>query len=146
MHFIKNLSKLVNFCAAILILKIEGDMEHFWCIMLYNFKKGKNNWNAKKDLCSVWRRCCNWLNMSKVVSEVSWYYWHFGQIILSCGAVLMLWKMFSSTPGLHLLQANSRRYPTYSKYPNQSSYWWKWKVCLLWKKCNGLGLILSGVL
>ena len=25
----------------------------------------------KKDLCSVWRRCCNWWNMSKVVCEVS---------------------------------------------------------------------------
>ena len=24
-----------------------------------------------KDLCSVWRRCCDWLNMSEVVCEVS---------------------------------------------------------------------------
>ena len=32
--------KLVNFCVAILILKIEK--KHFWPIMLYYFKKGKN--------------------------------------------------------------------------------------------------------
>ena len=27
----------------------------------------------KKALCSVWRRCCDWLNMSNVVYEVSWW-------------------------------------------------------------------------
>ena len=41
----------------------------------------------KKDLCSVWRRCRDWSNASKVVWEVSWYYAHFGQTILCCGAV-----------------------------------------------------------
>ena len=52
----------MNFCAAILILKMEGNMQHFQHIMLYYFKKGKNATNAKKkkkDLCSVWRRCCD---------------------------------------------------------------------------------------
>ena len=29
---------------------------------------------------------------------------------------LMHWKMFSSTPGLYSLEANSGRQPTYSKY------------------------------
>ena len=38
----KNLSKLVNFCAAILTLKMEDNMQHFQPIMLYDFKKGKN--------------------------------------------------------------------------------------------------------
>ena len=38
MHF-KKTSELVNFSAAILILKMEEDTEHFW---LYYFKKGKN--------------------------------------------------------------------------------------------------------
>ena len=37
----KNLSKLVNFCVAILILKMEGKEQHFQHIMLYDFKKGK---------------------------------------------------------------------------------------------------------
>ena len=42
MH-LKNLSKLVNFCVAILkTLKMEENMQHFEHIMLYYFKKGKN--------------------------------------------------------------------------------------------------------
>ena len=31
----------MNFCVAILILKMEENMQHFWHIMLYYFKKGK---------------------------------------------------------------------------------------------------------
>ena len=38
----KKKSKLVNFCVAILILKMEEDMQHFQHIMIYYFKKGKN--------------------------------------------------------------------------------------------------------
>ena len=36
----------------------------------------------------MWRRCSDWLTPLKIVCKVSWYYWHFGQIILCCGAVL----------------------------------------------------------
>ena len=59
----------MNFCVAILIWKMEEKKQYFWCIMLYYyFKKGKN---AKiKDLCSVWRRCCDWLKVSTVVCKV----------------------------------------------------------------------------
>ena len=39
---IKKPSKLVNFCVAILILKIEENKQQFWHVMLYYFKKGKN--------------------------------------------------------------------------------------------------------
>ena len=39
--------KMVNFCAATLILKIE-DMQHFLHIILYYFKKGKNATEMKK--------------------------------------------------------------------------------------------------
>ena len=61
------MSKLVNFCVAILILKIHS--QH---IMLYYFKKGKIPTEThKKDLYSVWRRCCDSLNVSKVVCKVS---------------------------------------------------------------------------
>ena len=46
-------------------------MQHFWHIMLYYFKKGKSTTEThKKDLCSVWRRCCDWPDVSKVVREV----------------------------------------------------------------------------
>ena len=64
-------------------------------------------------------------------------FWPNNSLLWGC---LMHWKMFSSTPGLYSLEANSRRYLTYSKFPNQQSYWWKWKICLLFyrKKLNGL--------
>ena len=46
--------------------------QHFGHLMLYYFKKGKNATEMqKKDLCSIWRRCCDWWNVSKVVCEVS---------------------------------------------------------------------------
>ena len=40
--------------------------------LLFQERK-KHNWNAKKkkDLHCVWRRCCDWLKVSKVVFEVS---------------------------------------------------------------------------
>ena len=53
-HLKKNLSKLVNFCVAILILKIEGKKQHFWHIMLYYFKKGKNTTETQKKICAVY--------------------------------------------------------------------------------------------
>ena len=59
----------MNFCVAILILNMEENKQHFQHIMLYYFKKGKNatKMQRKKDLCSVWRKCCDWSNVSKVV-------------------------------------------------------------------------------
>ena len=50
----------MNFCVAILILKMEEKKPYFLHKMLYYFKKGKNTiemQKKKKDLCSVWRRC-----------------------------------------------------------------------------------------
>ena len=38
--------------------------------MLYYFEKGKNKTNTKIDQSSIWRRCFDWLNSSKVVWEV----------------------------------------------------------------------------
>ena len=32
---------------------MEENMQHFWHIMLYYFKKGKSNWDAKKKVCAV---------------------------------------------------------------------------------------------
>ena len=93
-----NLLKLANFCVAILILKVEENMQHFGHIMLYYFKKGKNTteMQKKKGSCSVWRRCCDLSNVSKVVCEVSCYYWHFGQVILCCGAVLCIGRCLAA--------------------------------------------------
>ena len=48
MHLEKNLPKLVNFCAAILILMMEKNTQHFWHIMLYYFKKVTNATETQK--------------------------------------------------------------------------------------------------
>ena len=46
----------MNFCAAILILKMEEDAQHFQYIMLYYFKKDKNatEMQKKKKICAVY--------------------------------------------------------------------------------------------
>ena len=44
----------MNFCVAILILKMEGKQEHFWHIILYYFKKGKNTTEMPKKICAVY--------------------------------------------------------------------------------------------
>ena len=49
---IKKASKLVNFCVAILILKMEENTQHFQNIMLYHFKRGKNITEMQK-ICEV---------------------------------------------------------------------------------------------
>ena len=57
----------MNFCVAILMLKMEENTQHFWHIMLYYLKKDKNTTEThKKDSCSVWkgavtdRMCQKW--------------------------------------------------------------------------------------
>ena len=38
----------MNFCVAILILKIEENVQHFWPVMVYFFRKGRNTTEIKK--------------------------------------------------------------------------------------------------
>ena len=45
---------MVEFCVAILILKMEGKKQHFRPIMLYYFKKGKNTTEMQKKICAVY--------------------------------------------------------------------------------------------
>ena len=47
-----NLSKLVSFCVAISVLKMAGKKQHFWHLMLYYFKKGKNTTETQKRVWS----------------------------------------------------------------------------------------------
>ena len=57
----------MNFCVAIFKLKME-EKQHFWHIMLYYFKKGKNTTETqKKRICPVYgegavtdRMCQKW--------------------------------------------------------------------------------------
>ena len=116
----KNLSKLVNFCADTFILKIEEYTQHFWCIMFYYFKKGKNANEVQKKRFLQCMEKVPWL--IKHVKSVLWSFlvlltfWLNNSLLWGC---LMHWKTFSSTPGLCPLEANSRRQLTYSEYPNQ---------------------------
>ena len=57
----------MNFCVAILTLKMEENIQHFWHIMLYYFKKGKMQLKHTKKICAVHadgavtdRTCQNW--------------------------------------------------------------------------------------
>ena len=43
----------MNFCVAILLLKMEGKKQHFQPIMLYYFKKGKNATETQRKICAV---------------------------------------------------------------------------------------------
>ena len=45
---------MVNFCVAILILKMEENMQHFQHIMLQYFKKGKNTIKMQKKICAMY--------------------------------------------------------------------------------------------
>ena len=47
---------MLNFCAAILILKMEEHIQHFQCVMLYYFKKGKDatETHTQKKICVVY--------------------------------------------------------------------------------------------
>ena len=44
----------MNFCVAILILKMEEKKQHFRHIMLSYFKKGKNATETQKKVCAVY--------------------------------------------------------------------------------------------
>ena len=44
----------MNFCVAILILKMEEKKQYFWHLMLYYFKKGKNETEMQKKICAVY--------------------------------------------------------------------------------------------
>ena len=57
----------MNFCVAILILKMEEKKQHFQHIILYYFKKGKNATEMQKEIYVVYgegavtdRTCQKW--------------------------------------------------------------------------------------
>ena len=43
----------MSFCVVLLILKMEENMQHFWNIMFYYFKKDKNTTERQKQNCTV---------------------------------------------------------------------------------------------
>ena len=98
-------------------------MQHFWHIMLHYFKKGKNTTEMQKKICAVFGEgvvtdpmCQSGLQSFLVLLT----FWPNNSLLWVC---LRHWEMFSRTPGLYPLGANSRRQRTSSKYPNQLSCW-----------------------
>ena len=53
-HLKKDLSKLVNFCVAILILKMEEKRAPFSAYFALLFKKGKNATEMQKKICATY--------------------------------------------------------------------------------------------
>ena len=51
---LRKTSQLVNFCVAILILKMEENTQHVQHIMLYYFKKGKNATETQKKKSAMY--------------------------------------------------------------------------------------------
>ena len=45
---------MVNFCAAILILKMEEDMQHFGILCFIISRKVKNTTEMQKNICAVY--------------------------------------------------------------------------------------------
>ena len=91
----------------------------FWHIMLYFIK-----WNARKDLCSVWRRCCDWLNISEVVCSFMLEIPHwmrpstvrtFHSQVDELKLIVIKWRYWEQSMLYH-----TRDSRTYSKYPNQT--------------------------
>ena len=66
----KNPSKLVNFCVAILVLKMEENKRQLWHIMPYCCKKGKNATEMQEKMCGVYGGGAVTDNVPKVVCEV----------------------------------------------------------------------------
>ena len=92
----KILSKLVNFCAAILILRMEEDTQHFWHIVIISRKV--KTWLKHKNSFVQCVEKVPWL--IKCVKSGLWSfltYWHFGQIILCCEAVLCIGRYLAAS-------------------------------------------------
>ena len=64
----------MNFCVAVLLLKMEENIQHFWHTMLYYFKKSKNATEMQKiKICAVYgegavtdRTCRKWFAKFRV--------------------------------------------------------------------------------
>ena len=88
---------------------MEEDTQLSQHIMFYYFKKGKNATETQKKTCATYGEGA--VTDQHVKSGlrsilVLLTFWPNNSLLWGC---LMHWKMFSSTPGLYPLEANSRR-------------------------------------
>ena len=70
----KNLSKLVKFCVAILMLKMEENIQHFQHIMLYYFMKVKDATEREKKDSKLVNFCVAILTLK--IEENKKHFWH----------------------------------------------------------------------
>ena len=98
----------MNFCVAILILNMEENKQHFWHIMFYYFKKGKNSTETQKKTCAVYGEgAMNDQTCQKRFAK-------FLVLLTFCLNYSLLWgslthgKMFSSTCDLYPVEDNRR--------------------------------------
>ena len=102
--FKENLSKLVNSCAANLILKMEENMQHFRHIVLYYFKKVKKASEMQQKICAVCGGAVTLTCQSSLWSFlVLLTFWPNNSLLWGC---LLHWKRFSSSPGLYPLTSS----------------------------------------
>ena len=109
-----------EFLCSHLNIKDERKSNIFSILCFIVSRKAKMQLKSKKILCSIWRRCCDWLNVSKVV------FWSFAMEISHCMVhhswvdqlkLLAIklkheWRIIIVTP--------HGKWLTYSKYPNQA--------------------------
>ena len=79
------------------------------------------------------------MDISEVVCEVSWYCWHFGQIILCCGTVLCIGRCLAA-PLASTHQKQQQEVANILKISKPIKLLVKMKNVsfILWKKRNGL--------
>ena len=98
----------MNFCVAILILKMEENKQHFQHIMLYYFERGKNTTEMLK-ICAA---CGEGAVTDQMFQSglqsllILLTFWTNNSLLWGH---LMHWKMFNSSPGLYPLEANRGR-------------------------------------
>ena len=99
----------MNFCVAILILKMEENMQHFWHVMLCYFKKGKNTTEMQNKSCAVYGEgaVSDWSVKSGLLDDAPWS----GRPVEVDSDQIKTLRIINIMP--------HGRYPTYSKYPNQ---------------------------
>ena len=88
---------------------MEENKQHFFSIMLYYFKKGKNVTEMQKRIWALYGEVA--VTDQSVKSGLPSFlvlltFWPNNSLLWGC---LMHWKMFSSTPGLYPPEANSGR-------------------------------------
>ena len=97
---------------------MEENMQHFWHIMLYYFKKGKNATEMQKQICAVYRESA----VTDQTCQKQFVKFGAGDILLddapqSGRTVEVDGNQTETLRTINVISCG--RQPTYSKYPNR---------------------------